>query len=531
MNENNMTHFEYLFLGYYLGDNITNDIDIKLKEKVQDLSYITLSMGTQKKGDSVNYTSEESNLTKFLPIIEHFLENKTFDYIYLPLFGFKYDFDILVFLLRKTKWLFSPTQISKKSIRWYNWTEQNPLVGNKNHWYVTKGTLEMPFRIKVNPKFEKCLKNIARKTGSNMKFIKKLVEENEFSVEYPGWEKLRDKLFMLSPTNSPDFDKIAAFDMDNTLTYAENHLYPSDPDDVHLLPDRLRVLNEFARKGYRILLFTNQKAKSYKTVQKRLTRVRNFIRKVNVPITAFVSSGDYVDVESSRKPGIGAWRYFLEHATKYKNSEVIFCGDALGRPGDFSDSDKKFAENVRDVLEQKVTIVEPENLFAPQKIAINLTNQPLLILTVGAPGTGKSHFANEVVRITDEIISNNLLAETSTPFVRINKDDMKSKWLKNFKQAVQDRSNIIVDNTNASFEDRLKLYELAQGYKYIVVYFVNDGRRFNSQRDKPIPTIVYHMYFKKLNSPRVYEGFHHKDKNVDVYIVEGQNVEINITQI
>jgi len=87
--------------------------------------------------------------------------------------------------------------------------------------------------ITINPKFEKCLKNIARRTGSDIKFIKKLVEENEFRVEYPGWEKLRDKLFMLSPTNSPDFDKIAAFDMDNTLTYAENHLLQNNSKKVN----------------------------------------------------------------------------------------------------------------------------------------------------------------------------------------------------------------------------------------------------------------------------------------------------------
>ena len=139
-------HFEYLFLGYYLGDAKAkyagHDIDVALKEKVQGLNYMTLTMGTSEEGDSLNHTSPEQDVDKFLPIIKQHLRDKTFNYIYLPLFGFKHDINIIVFLLTISNWVISPTAISRTSIPWAQFSSEDPLVGNKKHWYVTEGVLK-----------------------------------------------------------------------------------------------------------------------------------------------------------------------------------------------------------------------------------------------------------------------------------------------------------------------------------------------------------------------------------------------------
>ena len=59
-----------------------------------------------------------------------------------------------------------------------------------------------------------------------------------------------------------------------------------------------------------------------------------------------------------RKPNTGMLENFYKYACVKNKAECIMIGDASGKPGDFSDSDKKCAENfgidyidVRDFLE------------------------------------------------------------------------------------------------------------------------------------------------------------------------------------
>ena len=59
-----------------------------------------------------------------------------------------------------------------------------------------------------------------------------------------------------------------------------------------------------------------------------------------------------------RKPNTGMLENFYKYACVKNKAKCIMIGDASGKPGDFSDSDKKCAENfgidyidVRDFLE------------------------------------------------------------------------------------------------------------------------------------------------------------------------------------
>ena len=59
-----------------------------------------------------------------------------------------------------------------------------------------------------------------------------------------------------------------------------------------------------------------------------------------------------------RKPNTGMLEWLVEGYEELQKSQILMIGDASGKPGDFSDSDKKCAENfgidyidVRDFLE------------------------------------------------------------------------------------------------------------------------------------------------------------------------------------
>ena len=49
--------------------------------------------------------------------------------------------------------------------------------------------------------------------------------------------------------------------------------------------------------------------------------------------------------KNSRKPNTGMFEYLQKEFGKHEKSQMIMIGDASGKPGNFSDSDKKCAEN------------------------------------------------------------------------------------------------------------------------------------------------------------------------------------------
>lgn len=274
-------------------------------------------------------------------------------------------------------------------------------------------------------------------------------------------------------------DTWVCFDLDGTLTYAEKHLYPQLPDDVHLLPRRRRILRKYADK-YTIFIFTNQKSRSPKEVQKKLARLQTFIDKVKVPVIVCVSTGD----DNYRKPNTGMYDYCtgrFGHPTR-----AYFCGDAGGRPGDFSDSDRLFAEN------SGLVYKTPEQVFKPR--TPRLPQERSMVVFVGMPGVGKTTFYQTHLNSYDWV----------------NQDTLKTmkKCLSTLEASLKRGSNVCIDSTNPSLETRQNYYTLANKYNYTitVIYFTGNGYNRNQLRDNKVPDIVYHLYFKKLSPPTRAEG-------------------------
>ena len=63
--------------------------------------------------------------------------------------------------------------------------------------------------------------------------------------------------------------------------------------------------------------------------------------------------------------------------------------------------------------------------------------------------------------------------------------------------------SIVIEGTNTTQEDREFFYNYAIDNNYIikVLYFIKNGTGWNKLRHKPVPTISYHIFFKKLDPP------------------------------
>jgi bifunctional polynucleotide phosphatase/kinase len=270
---------------------------------------------------------------------------------------------------------------------------------------------------------------------------------------------------------------IAAFDIDWTIAYGEKKLFPKEADDIHLLPNRKEKILKLFKMGYTIALFTNQKTKQK---LERVARITTLIRKLNIPCFAFIATGD----DDCRKPKIGMWNKLKQLIPNIKHS--FFVGDALGRPQDFSDSDKLFAVGAG------IPHYSPEEFFDHDIIICNPNKN--MVITVGMAGSGKSSYLKEFIE--------------PVGFVHVSRDDLggnKNKVMTKIKNIVKEGKSLAIDATNPRQTEREEYYKIAKdnGYTITVFYFVRDGRGWNDMREGKarVPTMAYHIYFKNLNPP------------------------------
>jgi DNA 3'-phosphatase len=175
------------------------------------------------------------------------------------------------------------------------------------------------------------------------------IEQNETYQQTGRWFKgtadfyiyISDSIFLTPDVLFfPTINKIAAFDLDNTLITTRNGGFRKSADDLILMPNVIPVLKHFIATGYTIAIFTNQLSKSEDQKLLNYNRVINAVNLINLPMMVFMSTAN----DQYRKPNTGMWFELLRFAPSINNG--FFVGDALGRPGDHSDSDLKFAQAI-----------------------------------------------------------------------------------------------------------------------------------------------------------------------------------------
>jgi bifunctional polynucleotide phosphatase/kinase len=179
-------------------------------------------------------------------------------------------------------------------------------------------------------------------------------------------------------------------------------------------------------------------------------------------------------------------------------NKSFYVGDALGRQGDWSDSDKKFAENI-DIKK----IYSPDDLFSiknDKKLIIKEFDKQEIIVLVGYPGSGKTTIANTF---------------DNKRYMTINGDIFKNSknMIKESEKYIKSNYSIIFDATNPSIEKRKEYIDFAKS-KNIPIRCINVETDIatsmfrNNKRDKVIPKITYYVFRKKYIKPTIEEGFY-----------------------
>lgn len=304
------------------------------------------------------------------------------------------------------------------------------------------------------------------------------------------WHRPVPSLFLYISNGLDSTGNIAAFDLDWTLTRTFQGAWPKSPEDIEILPNRISTMKNLRTKGYTIVIFTNQKSTTDNKVNFNYQRVNNFINMIpDIPIILMMATGDDI----YRKPNPGMYQ-ILQRVVPAINT-AFYCGDAAGRPQDFSDSDRMFAQNTG------MKFYTPEQIFPsierlkplPQTAVneVSLPSTKVMVLFVGMPGSGKTTYYQTHLQPLGYVHANQDILKT------------KSKVLKLTRDTTRQGQNICIDATNPGQNRRQEFYDIAarNGYNIVVIHFVRDGRGWNKLRPKPVPTIAYSMYYKYLVEP------------------------------
>nr|XP_023019816.1 uncharacterized protein F21D5.5 [Leptinotarsa decemlineata] len=371
--------------------------------------------------------------------------------------------------------------------------------------------------------------------------------ENKLSFTDKGnWESIDNKeLLIFTPENMEGRSKIAAFDIDGTIIKTKSGArFPKNSSDWELnmseIPQRLRNLQA---EGFKLVFFTNQSGvgKELSKISDFKWKIENVIKKLAVPIQVFIALGRSM----YRKPLLGMWNVLKGNkngGVDIDLNESFYVGDAAGRqknwapkrPKDHSLADRLFAMNAglkfytpeEYFLKAKpvsfsMPEFDPRNLPAEKYPEVDFES-PNVIVMVGGPGSGKSHFSKSVL--------------VPKGYVHINRDNLGSwqKCVKILQENIDQGRSCVVDNTNPDKESRVRYIEIAKKAKVPCRCFVmstnfqqtKHNNRFRELTDKshvPVNEIIINGFKKKFEEPDVSEGF---EEIIKVpFVPEFQNTE------
>lgn len=198
--------------------------------------------------------------------------------------------------------------------------------------------------------------------------------------------------FLFRKSNAPITEKLAIFDYDSTLVKAFTH------DILHLDVYKLKSLKRT------IVIVSNQSKLTTNNDTTFTEKMDTVFKKLGINPYVLISRGK----DKFRKPSSEMFKYFVSYA-KTKNvtidiSNSYYVGDAAGRVNylfkdDFSDSDKRFAENCG------LNFILPEDYFGVRG-RIYVTNSSSLVKDAIKVNCNTGKYKSLSACTADEIFDN-----------------------------------------------------------------------------------------------------------------------------
>lgn len=319
-------------------------------------------------------------------------------------------------------------------------------------------------------------------------------------------------------------DVVIATDLDFTLIKpAQRRKFPRTTGDMVLMPGVIGALRKIHNAGARLVIFTNQKGKTFEYVSERCTVFINLVRQnidgFDCDIFASIRDDKY------RKPFTG----MFELVDDIDDTNIVYAGDAIMRPGDFSASDAAFAYNCGMQLISEKTFIDIASLdeitnetlktlqthivsattpadIISQCETFELTNEVLdttntskrCFIMVGPPCSGKSS-------ASEKIKTKFMMSGRSVCVINMDTLKTEKKCMIALNTAINTVDVIIVDNCNASIDQRNKYIDKLPDdvmVTYVLmktpqplINILNKVRNIESHIS--IPTIAYRMYYRK----------------------------------
>ena len=281
---------------------------------------------------------------------------------------------------------------------------------------------------------------------------------------------------------------MAIFDYDWTLVKPKsNGTFAKNENDWVWLTEKVPIIiKELYDKGYSINIISNQR----KNTITKIKEINNALSSLNIPIIYVIGMDKII-----AKPNKSIFDLLLNNK-KWDKNKSFYVGDALGRKEDWSDVDKKFAENIG------IKYYSPDEIFATTNIKgknIKENKNQEIIVMVGYPGSGKTTISNQF---------------NKDRYVVISGDEYKTskKMIKESEKHILNGKSIIYDATNATKDKRSEYIAVAKKYN-IEARCINvktdivESMFRNNKREKVIPKITYYIFRKKYQEPTIDEGF------------------------
>jgi bifunctional polynucleotide phosphatase/kinase len=331
--------------------------------------------------------------------------------------------------------------------------------------------------------------------------------------------------------------QIAAFDLDSTIIKTKSgKKFPINKNDWEFLYENVPKTIQYYSKKYLVAVFTNQKklSKNKNEIPDFIEKINNIVNNLKINnIVVFIATSD----DWNRKPMTGMWNA-LKNICSPELENSFYCGDAAGRLNDFSIYDFYFAHNIavkfylpEFIYEKtKSNTFNNEKKFLYKKHKFEFTDyspfiskvnelgekNPVIIIMVGRPASGKSYFSTQMKN-----------------FTIINQDKLKSfaKCIQETKNAIQKKESIIIDNTNFKRETRMEYLNIIPSNYVKICIWLNilefDSLHLNNMRaeithGEPINIIAYRTYNKYFVEPKMDEGYE------QIFEIKELNKEVNL---